>query len=857
MNFAQASQLPAEQIAKNLETSLKSGLTGIETEKRLKIFGLNQVKLKPKKWYHFLLRQFKSAFIYLLLGASGIAFLLGEKTDGSMILFFVGVNVILGFYQEFKSGRILEALQNLMTKTAKVLRDGQEITIDAKNLVLGDIVLIETGDIVPADLRLVVNQNLVINESSLTGESKGVEKQTSEISDPITNYYEALNIVFSGTEVVSGKGYGIVIATGKDTEFGKLTKLSAETISQNSFEKKINSFSRFVLIITLVTIFLVFSVHILFKKTVPIGDLVVFSVALAVGVIPEAMPLVTTFSLSKSANLLSKKSVVVKRLTSIEDLGGIQVLCTDKTGTLTENVLKVSEIFSQNPQETAFFGVLEGAPIKENGFLEDSLTKRSAPTLDLIGNSFYQAILEFISPEWKNLALKYKKIFEIPFSPQRKRSSLLAKGGNRTLLIVKGAPEAIIPLCATGQENIKGLNTQTQNEYSWLSQQGKSGKRVLAIATKTLDQESFTEKDEKELTLNGFISFEDPIKPTAYKAVAQAQKMGVKIKILTGDGLDVAQNVAIKTGIAQDLNQTITGEDFFALPPEEQDLKLAEISVFARVSPEQKTKIIQMLQKKLEVGYLGDGINDAPALKSAGVAIVVNTAADISKEVADIVLLKKDLKVITDGIEMGRKTYINVTNYIKATLSSNFGNFYTMAFATLIMDSLPMLPTQILLLNLLSDFPMVSIASDNVEKEEIRNPQSYNTKESLILASLLGIVSTLFDFVALGIFSRLGMEKLRTCWFITSVATELSLIYIIRTKKPFFKAKLAPSIHLTALSILALGATLALPFTKLGQEVFFFVSPTTYNLLLILGIVLGYILTTELVKSLYFRYKNF
>jgi Mg2+-importing ATPase len=831
MRFYETTALSKDELEKKLETSTGKGLTKNEATIRHKKFGPNSIEEKTNRWYHIFIRQFKSSFIYLLIAASAIAFALKEIIDGSMIIFFVGVNVLLGFYQEYKSEQTIKALKKLMVKKARVIRDGEEDLIDTKNLVPGDLVIIETGDIVPADLRLIKCENLTIDESSLTGESKQITKQSAPILEKVTEHYKALNIAFSGTTVIEGQAYGIVISTGKDSEFGKIAKLSMETGSNSMFEKQISSFSKFTVFLTIITVSLVFAVHLVFKQTVSIGDLIIFSIALAVGVIPEGMPLVTTFSLSKAASMLSKKHVVVKRLTAIEDMGGIQVLCTDKTGTLTENILQVDEIYSHDKAETIFMGILG-----KNNSVERTTN-----------NAFDIALLEKATKEQKSLCVNIKKLFEIPFNPERKKSSVLMQVEGKKILIVKGAEEAILPF-------VKGLTKEEDAKIiQWILQKGKEGKRIIAIAKKELDQDSYTIHDEKDLTFLGLISFVDPIKSTTLKAVEDAEKLGVKLKILTGDSLEVATSVAFATGIAKDNSEIITGNDFFNLSQEMQEEKLETISVFARVSPEHKFKIIKMLQEKQEVGYLGDGINDAPALKIAGVAIVVNTAADVSKEVADIVLLKKDLKVIIDGIKMGRKTYMNVTNYIKTTLSSNFGNFYALAFATLIIDYLPMLPIQILLLNLLSDFPMISIATDNVEREELMRPKNYEAKNVIILATLLGLVSTVFDFVVFSIFSKGSAESLRTYWFIASVLTELVLIYSIRTRAVFYKALSRPSIQVAVLTVSAVVASIAIPFIKSSRDIFGFIVPSFGNLGLILGIVVTYFGTTELVKRYYYR----
>lgn len=836
MGFSKYTALSVEETVKEFGTSSEFGLTSKSVHERLLKYGRNESVSHEIGAWEILIRQFKSAFIYLLIICSAITFVLKEYIDCSMILGFVLINVFLGFFQEYKSEKTAKYLKKFTGRKATVLRGGKEILISSSELVPGDIVQIETGDIASADLRLIKTNNLVVDESTLTGESVQIRKSDEKLDSEKTDLYKALNIVFSGTTVVEGKAYGVVVATGRDTVFGKIAKLTIETKEMSAFEKQIGKFSRFILYLTLITLALVFIVQLVFKRTVSFVDLTVFSVALAVGVIPEAMPLVSTFSLSLGAAKLAKKNVIVKRLSSIEDLGGIQILCSDKTGTITENKLTVANIFSENKEETI-----------ESGLLASSVTSGETTP----NNSFDLAIYSKANNEQKKLFLSEKRIYEIPFNPTRRRNSVLIKGENSNTLIVRGASEAIIP-------SIKNLSETMGNEIiKWLLEEGRLGRRTLAIAKKTFAGETYEINDEEsKLELVGLMSFEDPIKESTDAAVSKAKSYGVTVKIITGDSPEVAGAVGYKVGIADRFSDVITGEEFVKLSREKQKEVLKSLNVFARVSPEQKYQIIQLLQEDFQVGYLGEGINDAPALKVAGVAIVVDSAADVSREVADIILLKHNLQVIVDGIELGRKTFINVTNYIKATLASNFGNFYAMVFATLIIDYLPMLPVQILLVNLLSDFPMISIATDKPEKSELKEQKNYSIKDIILLATLLGLVSTVFDFMMFGMFVKKGPGIMRTNWFIGSILTELVLIYSIRTRNFAFNFKKMPSLQIIVLTFVAAFLTVFIPLTKFGAEVFQFVKPTSNYLLLLSAVVVGYFLSTEAVKRLYYKHIN-
>ena len=833
VSFAQYTNKSTENTSAELNTSSSLGLSTQQASYILSKLGPNITQLNTNTWWKIMLRQFKSAFIYLLLAASLIAFLLDESLDGYMIIAFVLINVFLGFYQEYKSDQTVKLLNKFIVKKSKVIRDGKEEIIKSEDLVIGDLVVIETGDIAPADLRLVKTSNLSVDESSLTGESNFIIKTEQTLEKETKQHYEAVNIVFAGTTVIEGQAYGIVIATGKNTEFGKITKLTTDTKTTSSFEKQIAKFSRFILVLTVTTLLLVFFTHLFFKQTISIGDLTIYAIALAVGVIPEGMPLVTTFSLSLAAAKLAKKHVVVKRLTAIEDLGGVQILCTDKTGTITENVLTVSKIYGEKDKVLLY------------GFLGSSLVGKEKTT----NNSFDLAIQTAAGNKLEETAKKYKKLQETPFDPHKRKNAVLLESANEKKLIIRGAAEAVLA-CVTN------VNSKESEEIvDWAIHQGYEGKRVLAVAERSFNNTTYTLGNEcSNFNLVGLISFEDPIKKTTISAVEKAKTHGIKIKVLTGDSAQVAGLVALNTGIADKPTDVITGEEFFKLNSQQQFETLETINVYARVSPEQKYKIIELLQQNYEVGYLGDGINDAPALKIAGVAIAVNTAADVSRNVADIVLLQNNLKVIIDGIEMGRKTFTNVTNYIKATLASNFGNFYAMSFATLIIDYLPMLPVQILLVNLLSDFPMISISLDNVDSVELKEPKGYGVKDILLAATLLGLVSTSFDFITFGIFKSGTAKELQTYWFIESILTELMLIYSIRSRLPFYKFKAKPAKPIIILTIVAAIITIALPYTVLGTKVFGFIHPQTDKMLILAAIVAGYVILTEVMKKVYYTY---
>ncbi len=811
-----------------------TGLTGEEAALRASKFGKNELQGKKYRLFFIFLRQFRSSFTYLLAFAILIAFLLHEYVDMIMIIVFLAINVSLGFFEEYKSEKAVQLLKQYIKARARVRREGKEIIIDARDLVPGDIAIVEAGDIVQADIRIIVDNDLTADEGTLTGESIPIRKSKQAVRSKEMDIFNAGSIGFAGTKIVGGRGEGIVIATGKNTVVGRLAAITEDVRRESTFEKGLNKFSKFILYLVVVTIILIFISNLIIKGgRLNIFELALFAIALAVSVIPEALPVVTSVSLSQGAIKLAKKQVVVRRLSAIEDLGSIEVLCTDKTGTITENKLRVSDIKAADKK-----ACLKSAALGSS-FLNE---KEEEPN-----NAFDIAIWNVLSENETGSISSHRRLVELPFTPERKRNSVIVESDGIKKMVSRGAPEDILVLCngITGRKKAEIL--------AWMSARGAEGKRTLAIAEKVLAGKigSYSEKDEQGLVFLGIIAFEDPIKDSTIKAIADAKALGIQTKIITGDAREVAGAVGLQIGLIKNAEDVITGSELSALSPTEKRDALQAYNVFARIAPEQKYDIIRMLQEKHEVGYLGEGINDAPALKLANVSIVVASASDIAREAADIVLTQKSLDVIVSGIKLGREIFSNTVKYIKATLASNFGNFYAIAVATLMIDFLPMLPIQILLLNLLSDFPMIAIATDNVDETEMKRPRSYDVKEIVLLATILGVVSTVFDFIFFSIFKSGGPQILHTYWFIASILTELILIFSIRTKLSMLKAK-NPSFMLFTLSFIAAAVTLAIPFLGIGQTLFGFIKPQAGYLALIIFIVILYFVITEKVKLKYY-----
>lgn len=811
--------LSVEKIESVFNTNTTQGLTTAYAKRHK---APTQVTYAYTNWFILLIQQLKSPFIYLLIIAAILSYFLEGFVDFFVISFIIIINTALGFVQEYRAQKAALLLKKHAITHAKVIRDGILSVLKSDQLVSGDLLNLEAGDKIPADVRFIVSNDLTVDESSLSGESLPVRKSDKPLKQEPQSIYHAHNLGFEGTAVISGSAKAFVIASVGDTLLASMSALASSVNKQSSFQKNITQLSKLILISTLIALATVFALHIILKPTYSI-ELILFSIALALSVVPEALPVVITIALSQGALLLARHKVIVKRLSAIEDLGNITVLCTDKTGTLTENKLQVKDVYAIEKTDPLLMAAIASA--QEH-------------------NPFEKTLYHALNIQDIKTLKTYTFIDYIPFTPVKRYSSVLVKN-NDYIIISLGAPEDIIKLCNSHTIHKKEID-------AWIIQQTTQARRVLAVSYKHLSlQPHNIEHEEHAMILSGIIAFEDPLKSTARQAVVQAKELGVTIKMLTGDSYEVAYSMGKSLRIIQSYEEIITGNDYQALTEKEKEKAVQRCSVFARVIPQQKASILSLLKKVHNVGFLGEGINDAPALKTANVALAVSGAADIAQDAADILLLKKSLAVIVQGINLGRGIFVNTVKYIKITLVGNLGNFCSIALASLIVTFLPMSALQILLVNVLTDLPMVAIATDTVDLRELERPQNYNTREILTFSILFGLISSCIDLVLFSIYFQNKMQ-LQTNWFMLSILTELTLIFSLRTHMPFYKAT-RPSIMLISFAAGAGLIALILPFTTIGSYYFSFIKPTSHEILIIFLLVISYFCLTELTKLWYYK----
>jgi P-type Mg2+ transporter len=780
--------------------------------------------------------QFLNPLMLMLLGAVILSAFLGDISEVVIILFIVLSAGILGFIQERNAGRVVEKLQSLISVKSTLFRDSGYVDLPADQVVSGDVIIFNAGDIIPADCLLITSNELHVNEASLTGESFPVRKNVGVVKLE-TELSGRNNCLWEGTNVVSGKGRALVINHGKNTIFGSIVQSSISGV-ESTFEKGIKDFGFFLMRITLILSFFILVVNLLNHKS--IIDSTLFALALAVGMAPELLPAITTIAMSAGAKRLLEKKVIVKKLSSIQNLGEINLLCTDKTGTITEGTIVVERMVDFLGTERDFARQLA----YWNATFETGYTN---PIDEAIKNSTGTAF-----------DTKPIKIGEIPFDFIRKRLSIGIDTGTEKWLISKGAFTQIAEICNNvllPDGNTESFEVHKKSIEHLYASYGLQGFRVIGVCYKPMSVAAITKEDEKDMTFVGFVLLNDPVKEGIQDTIEALKKLHVHLKIITGDNKNVAQAIGLQVGIEHPV--IMTGQELLHTSTEALRQKVKSTHIFAEVEPQQKERIIQALRKSYTVGYIGDGINDVSAITAADVGISVANSVDIAKDAADFVLMEKDLSVLVDGIKEGRKTFANTLKYIYISTGSTFGNMCSVAAASLILPFLPMLPKQILLTNFISDFPYMMIASDNVDAEQLEKPGRWNLKVINKYMVIFGIHSSFFDvftFIILLYILKSEESAFQTGWFIESVLSELFILFIMRTHKSFFKSK--PARYLLFMSIIGLTLTVLLPYLPFADK-FGLVPLSFIQLIAMVLLVLAYVITADLLKIWFFKkYRN-
>ena len=833
--------IPENELFSALDTTVQ-GLTSEQAQAHLALYGHNDIShIRKRPVILQFLEHFKNLLVIILLFAAVISFFVGEITSAAIIFVIVIASVTLDFFQEYKAENAAELLKQKILTKVTVFRDGTEKELAITGLVPGDLIYLAAGYIVPADARILVSKDFYVNQSALTGEPFPVAKNAG-LADPDKPLTEANNYIFLGTSVVSGTATALITKTGTSTEFGKVAKTLVERPPETEFERGLKQFSYLMSKFVFFLVIIVFFINALYHHG--ILESLLFSVALAVGMTPELLPMILSLNLSKGALAMSEKGAIVKHPESIQNFGSMDILCTDKTGTLTEN--QIALIKHLDPDGNDSEGVLLYSYI--NSYFHTGLKS----PLD-------EAVVRFRHIDIDD----YRKIDEIPFDFIRKRVSIVVSRKSGPILVSKGAPEEVLRVCSSVERNgiVEPLTDAGRERINVLYQaQSTDGFRTLAVCYRTVPgkQTTFSIDDEKEMILVGLITFIDPPKESARESVKLLARSGIELKILTGDNELVTKKTSELIGL--EVKGVLSGAEIENMDVQTLSRVVENVTIFSRMTPVQKNRVmIALKQNGHVVGFMGDGINDAPSIREADVGISVENAVDIAKESADIILLKNDLKILNDGVLEGRKTFGNTMKYILMGTSSNFGNMFSVAGASLFLRFLPMLPIQILLNNLLYDISECTIPTDNVDASYISTPKKWDIEFIKKFILVFGPVSSVFDFITffilLFVFNA-DASLFQTAWFIESICTQTLVIFVIRTRVvPFYKS--TPSRLLFASTICIVLVACVLPFTVIGS-IFGFIQPPVAFFAVLGGLVIGYLVLVELVKRWFFRkYSSF
>jgi Mg2+-importing ATPase len=830
ITVSDAARLTGDEVIRRLGTTA-DGLSSTEAAARLATGGPNAVVSHRTRFFVVLWRQVRSALLVLLVIAAVVSYFLGERGDALIIGIILVLSVGLGFVNEYRAGRTAESLHTRIRRRARVGRGGDVDEVDVADLVPGDVVEIRLGDIVPADLRLLAVSGLECDESVLTGESVPVAKAV----DPVVGSPALADLTccaLMGTVVHAGTGRAVVVSTGRLAEFGRIAAGLGAHQTQTEFQVGLRRFSLLLASVAGVLTAAIFVINVVLHK--PILDALLFSLAIAVGITPQLLPAVVSVSLATGSRRMAQRRVLVKRLVCIEDLGDVATLFTDKTGTLTQDRISfmravAADTCTTNDVVRAGLACTDGSVhngrMSAGSALDDALWRSPFATTEIDA---------LAATEW---------VAQLPFDHDRRLSSVLVRDATTQSLIVKGAPETVLARCCDVHPELRRA----------LDRELADGNRVVAVATRTApDLTAITPADEDHLMLLGLLVFLDPPKDGAADALQRLDGLGVAVKVLTGDNPTVAATLCRTLGLTVD--EVRTGADIDPLGDEQLAAVITATTVFARVSPEQKARIVRVHRMSgAGVAFLGDGVNDALALHAADVGISVDSAADVAKDAADVILLEKDLGVLADGVAEGRRIFANTIKYVLMGTSSNFGNMFSAAGASIFLSYLPMLPSQVLLNNLLYDSSQLAIPTDNVDEEQLRKPSHWDIGFIRRFMLIFGPLSSVFDFVTFGFMLwvlHADPAQFRTGWFIESLATQTLIIFAIRTRRvPFFRSQ--PSVALVASAVTVVIAGAVLPFTALGPVLGFQALPAVFFGALVL-FVLGYLMLVELAKTRFY-----
>ncbi|MEA5573703.1 magnesium-translocating P-type ATPase [Calothrix sp. UHCC 0171] len=845
--------LPTEQVLQQMHSTI-SGLSRQDAKQRLSEYGANRLKQKHKSsaWM-LLLNQFKSPIILILIFAAVLSIFLKDAADAIIILAIVFISGLLGFWQERGASNAVEKLLALVQVKATVLRDGKSQEIPTEEIVRGDIVVLCAGKNIPGDCLVLESKDLSVDEAALTGETYPVDK-LSGLLPAETGLAQRTNSLYMGTNVISGTAKAVVVHTGKETEFGKVSERLKLRPPETEFEIGLGKFGYFLMEVTLILVVLIFVANVYLHR--PVLESFLFSLALAVGLTPQLLPAIVSVNLARGAKKMAKKQVIVKRLPAIENFGSMNVFCTDKTGTLTEGEVKIHSAVDVEGKESV--GVGESPPL---GVASPQATRVLLYAyLNAASESGYVNPIDAAIREYKTFDISgYQKLDEVAYDFNRKRLSILFKKESTHLIITKGALKNILDVCSN-VEIVEGKTIDIADQRQKLHQQaeelGSRGFRALGVAYRDFNQDSFSKDDETNMTFLGYLALFDPPKPGIADTLKELQLLGITPKMITGDSKAVAMSIIHQVGLPKP--KALTGSELEKLSDEALMHQVQQTNVFAEVEPNQKERIIIALKKAGNVvGYLGDGINDASALHAADVGISVESAVDVAKEAADIVLMEKDLNVLVEGVKEGRITFANTLKYVFMATSANFGNMFSMAGISLFLPFLPLLPSQILLTNLLTDFPELTIATDRVDRELVNKPRRMDIKFIRNFMIVFGLLSSIFDyltFAALLLLLQAQPEQFRTGWFLESVISASLVVLVVRTRQSIFNSK--PGKYLLMATLATIGVTIIIPWTPLAR-VFGF-QPLPLNFMLVLGaIVVFYVTAAENIKRVFYNHVKF